>query len=127
MQQIAIQLKSLEIYTHEAHHQTSGASFFADHAALNDFYDAYGDAYDSVIERMIGLNIPVDERELNIKAVAEMPTRTDWFYMLLEEEAELRRLISEEYAKTTCGTQNLLSQLADDSEVRTYKLNQRTK
>lgn len=127
MHQIAIQLKSLEIYTHEAHHQTRGEAFFADHEALNGFYDAYGDAYDKVIERMIGLNVPVTEREINLKASAEVPTRTDWFAMLAEEEAELREVISKEYLGASIGTQNLLAQLADDSEVRTYKINQRTR
>ena len=127
MHAIAIQLRMLQLYSHEAHHEITGEAFFADHEFLGEAYLAYEDAYDKVVERMIGLGVPVNHKELAQKAVDAFPSGQDWFVVLLDEERNLRMLILDEFKDANIGTQNLLSQIADDSEVRTFKMGQRTK
>lgn len=126
MHKIATTLRTAQLYAHEAHNQSSGSGFFGDHQFFNDAYKAYEDAYDLVVERMIGLGICVDHKQLSEQAVDQFPTSHDYYERLMELEAQLQREIDEELPEATTGTNNLLSGLADASEVRVYKMKQRT-
>lgn len=105
--------------------------FFADHEYLGELYEAYESAYDAVIERSIGLGIAVDLSAIGIDAAQRAArwrgnkTALAFDYLLDVERgivSEARRLSP----FSTFGTVNLLSQLADDSEARQYKLLRRT-
>ena len=130
---LEILLRAAQFYAHNAHNLACGATFYQDHAALGDLYSAYEDAYDSVIERMIGSgNIP-DLNAIQSAAaayIATLPAITDGamaFAVLLNIEAGIQSLCLSETPQASLGTQNLLAQLADDSEMRSYKIGQRLK
>lgn len=132
MHQLASTFRCLQLLAHNAHNLTKGVSFFADHEFFGELYPSYETAYDSVIERMIGLEVPVDLVAIQLDATdmladisAEQMEVADFLKGILSGEKKLCYLIAEENNKATIGTQNLIAQLYDDSEVRQYKLKQR--
>ena len=128
MHDVATKLRTLQIFTHNAHNIASGSTFLADHEYLGELYPAYEAAYDSVIERLIGLGEEVDIIAIGIeaiKAVAACPTTDACFESILEQEEALRAAIDECIQGCSTGTQNLLAQIADDSEQRSYRIRQR--
>ena len=129
MKALATHLRYLQFLAHNAHNQVEGPSFFADHAFLGELYPVYEDAYDAVVERLIGAGEKPDLVAIQAEAAAKLPEWSnvdDAFDSLLLGEAVLCRQI-ETLAKgeITQGTLNLLAGLADASEVRVYKLQQR--
>ena len=124
MHSIAIKLRTLQLYAHAAHHEIAGIGFFGSHQFLGKIYPEYEEAYDAVVERMIGLGVSVDHRRLAMEAAESFPTSTDYFITLLQGESELRKLIDDELLEASTGTNNLLSQLSDDSEKRSYFMEQ---
>lgn len=99
MEKIAFVFRYLQLYAHQAHNLVKGQTFFQDHDYLGALYPVYEEAYDSIIERSIGLNKPVNIQKVNQAAVKG----------------------------SSQGTMNLLAGLADQSEMRQYKLQQRIK
>ena len=55
MEELAILLRCLQLYTHNSHNLIKGETFFQDHEFLGELYPIYEAAYDSIVERMIGL------------------------------------------------------------------------
>lgn len=127
---LASYLRYMQFYAHIGHNVLGGATFFQDHSFLGDLYGTYEDAYDSVIERMIGLEEPLNLIKIHKDAVAdlEIPKSYDQaFEALLECEKELCKKIEAIAPKCSQGTMNLLADMADKSEMRQYKLKQRLK
>ena len=132
MDSIVAQLRALQFLSHRAHNVVKGPTFFEDHEFLGELYPAYEKAYDDLVERIIGTNA----ESLSIcrvnKAAAEMssvsPNETSpeaFFRIILKGEKDLCAMIEESIKEQTQGTQNLLAQIADDSEKRIYSLKQR--
>ena len=132
MDSTVAQLRALQFLAHRAHNVVKGATFFEDHEFLGELYPAYEKAYDDLVERIIGTNA----ENLSIckvnKAAAEMssvsPNETSpevFFRIILKGEKDLCAMIEESIKDQTQGTQNLLAQIADDSEKRIYSLKQR--
>lgn len=123
-----------KFYAHRAHNLASGPTFFADHDYLGSLYEAYESAYDTLIERMVGLGeepqiITITRNATaSFERLARAETKTDAFFAkLLQLENGLRTEIADLMAKTPSdGVQNLLQGMADESEARTYKLKQRS-
>lgn len=128
MKDLATLFRSLQLYAHIEHNETQGQTFFSDHEFLGELYGTYEAAYDSLIERMIGLNLKPDLFSIQSEACALLQTMKgkDCFKTLLDGErkvqTEIEALIS---AGASQGTINLLADLADQSEARAYKLQQR--
>jgi DNA-binding ferritin-like protein len=137
MQTLASIYRFLQLFAHAGHHLASGCTFNQDHAFFGELYAAYGEAFDEIVERLIGmgkLSGVKDRIALDTKASAilaktdseELMCSEDCFEILLEMEQEIcgkiEKLIE---GKLSQGTINLLAQLADDSEKRQYKLTQR--
>ena len=127
---IAIHLAALKLYTHALHHNTTGLGFFADHAAAGEFYEAHDEAFDSVVERILGQNVAVDHYKLADEAnkvFQNTSNSRDSFETLLALEKELCELIKTEIGagEQSQGTINLLAGIADASEVRQYKISRR--
>lgn len=132
MDSLITQLRALQFFAHRAHNVIKGPTFFEDHEFLGELYPAYESAYDSAVERVIGLgteklNLP----KINI-AAAEMsnimPNETKpepFFRAILKGEKDLCGMIDEAVREASQGTQNLLQGFADESEARQYKLKQR--
>lgn len=135
LDQLVIILRAAQLYTHNAHNLVQGPTFFEDHEVLGGLYPKYEAAYDSVVERMIGLGQTPDLTEVQVGAVevmrklAQSSDPTHCFRVILQVEDMLCRkveacLASHPYSE---GTKQLLGTLADESEARQYQLKQRVK
>jgi len=133
MNDLAILFRTAQLYAHNAHNLASGETFFQDHKFLGKLYPVYEEAYDSIVERIIGLGESIDLPAITKKAAAAVSEVHDeeesyeCFTSLLELEQAICLLIENTIQDCTCGTQNLLQGLADESEMRQYKLGQRIK
>ena len=132
MHELAITLRAAQFHAHACHNYVSGPTFFSDHAYLGELYEAYEEAYDAVIERIIGDGSKPDLNGFAVAAAAKasaFPTRgTDaasMFRSVLQFEEMIRKGCEKYEVDASMGEENLLQQLADDSETRTYKLRQR--
>ena len=131
MEETAKTLRFMQFYAHEAHNLCSGETFFSDHDFLGGLYPVYEDAYDSIIERMIGLDMEVDICGINIDASelvesAKFKNVKTSFQTLLKTEKLLCKTIEEYLDKYSEGTKQLLGEICNQSEIRQYKLTQRT-
>jgi len=134
---LLVQLRSMHLYYHNCHNLTKGKSFFADHAAFNDFYSELDGQYDSVAERAVGLyNEPLDLTIIlpaitaNLQIVLKDYTNSEDMHkggVLLENELLKICAFIDNNPMTTSGTKDLVTGIADNAEVRLYKLNQRLK
>ena len=132
MKRLAVLYRGLQLYAHNAHNLAKGKTFFEDHEYLGELYGAYESAYDSIVERMIGLDQKIDLKAITTEA-ADMAGTSDIsdndqaFRTILATEKELQTALEEEDKSATFGTCNLLQDLADQSEARMYKLKRRLK
>jgi len=130
MKAIAVYLRTMQFIAHRAHIETHGSTFFEDHKFLGKAYEDYQSAYDAVVERMKSVEKP-DINAITLEA-AETAAKVkdtvayDLMKCLYGCEVTLCKLIKIESPKASVGTQNLLAGIADESEVRQYKLKQRT-
>lgn len=131
MVKLATHLRYMQFYAHNAHNMCQGDTFYSDHEELGDLYGVYTELYDSIVERMIGTGKPIDLVKVQVDAAkmldgeAEPKAFSAAFAGLLTCEQELCKLLIEANEGASLGTQNLVQGIADDSEVRQYKLQQR--
>lgn len=129
---LAVLFRAAQFYAHSAHQLVTGNSFFSDHEHLGDLYATYEDSYDSLIERVIGLGDKPNLVETT-KNATKVFTDTfpekggveSYFKGLLAFESKIRDKIKDINDEQSLGTQNLIQDMADKSEQRTYKLKQR--
>jgi DNA-binding ferritin-like protein len=132
MHNTAIILRALQLYAHNAHNLAKGKTFLQDHEYLGELYSAYEGEYDSLVERMIGIGEEPDLNEIT-KEAADAATANEFkdddnaFSVLLVTEKELCSSIEKDITDASNGTQNLLQTIADNSEMRQYKLKRRLK
>jgi DNA-binding ferritin-like protein len=131
MEETAKILRFMQFYAHEAHNLCSGDTFFSDHDFFGGLYPTYESDYDSVVERMIGLDMKVDINTLNMGAAellksAKFKNAKQSFQTLLKTEKLLCKTIEEYLEKYSEGTKQLLGEICNQSEIRQYKLKQRT-
>lgn len=137
MKELAVYLKTLNIYAHAAHNLASRIVFNQDHEMLAEIYEAADSAYDGVIERIIGLSDLSEEELKNINLAAAQNNyqlsqgkdNADKLKVCLELEKEICSKIEElvKSGSVTVGTEQMIGNIADLSEVRQYKLKQRLK
>lgn len=131
MTKLATHLRYMQFYAHNAHNVCQGDTFYSDHEELGDLYGVYTGLYDSVVERMIGTGKSIDLVKVQADAAkmldgeAEPKAFSAAFAGLLTCEQELCKILIEANEGASLGTQNLVQGIADDSEVRQYKLQQR--
>lgn len=103
---------------------------------MAEFYAAMDVAYDSLIERHMGLGGEMNKTELidvieeAHEALEEIPEGSDMqahFEYSLNLESLFRSELNMTMQGASEGTKNLLQDLSDQSEVRTYKMRQRVK
>lgn len=136
MEKIAILLNLLQSYSHNAHNLVKGPLFLQDHDFLGELYEGYQDDYDDVIERAIGLNIPISLNKIRLEAV-QMLTKLpeseqenkNYLKNILSLEKNLCQTIEEYLASNPVseGTKQLLGEICNKSEKRQYKIQQRIK
>jgi DNA-binding ferritin-like protein len=132
MKSLAIILRASQLYAHQAHNLATGCTFFQDHKAFAKFYEAYESAYDSVVERMIGLTGDCDITSItrgacDIVEKSKFKDSRGAFAVLLATEKSICNVCITENKKASLGTQNLLQGIADGSEMRQYQIQQRLK
>lgn len=133
MQDLAIQFRAMQFIAHRAHNLASGPTFFEDHEHFATLYAAYEDAYDAVIERIIGIGGKPDITDITKRAADMMGPyfdgmdSVDSFNGLLTFESMLRDIIDAMNKGASLGVQNMLQQFADDSQKRSYLIGQRVK
>lgn len=136
MKELASILRALQLYSHNAHNYVQGPSFFQDHEFLGELYPEYESDYDDMIERIIGL-YGSDSLDLNIildMAVSKLrsyPIKADlnsvYFEAILHCEKELCDHVEKlvKVSGVTQGSIQLITEIANKSEIRQYKLKQR--
>jgi DNA-binding ferritin-like protein len=135
MKELAIQFRAAQFISHGFHNFVRGQSFFEDHEYFGGLYGAYESAYDALIERMIGNNEVVDLMAIN-QAAMEYATNAKYiptsknadamFSLILELERAIQD-VGENLCESdiSCGTENFIQGLCDESEQRVYKIQQR--
>ena len=132
MKNLAVILRASQLYAHMAHNLTTGCSFKSDHADFADFYEAYEHAYDDVVERIIGLTGTCDIPAIT-KSACEIVEKTKFkdtmhaYSVLLATEKSICDVCTAENKKASLGTQDLLQGIANASEMRMYRIQQRIK
>jgi DNA-binding ferritin-like protein len=121
------------LYAHNAHHLASGPTFFADHEFLGDTYEEYTEAYDSVVELIIGdsgsgaLDL-VDVQTKAATMVAQMGEDGDTFPVLYRGEALLQSSVNNiGMGNADQGVLQVIGSIAQESKKRRYKIGQRIK
>ena len=135
MEKLASFLKFMYFYAGHAHRFVAHSSYFADHSFLGELYETYDDAYDAIVERMIGLGMEVNEFDIINAAAAQFNKHRDekidqnigYFVRILAFEKQLCAMLNEANKNATLGSQNLIQDFCDQSEMRQYKLGQRVK
>jgi DNA-binding ferritin-like protein len=127
MKDLIVTFRAAQFVAHNAHNLAKGATFFEDHEFFGEAYAAYESAYDATVERAIGLGMDLDLNEVTQEAAKELdeyPVVTVGlcYQHLLNMEREICNLCAMRSPGSTLGTQNLLAQFCDDSEVRQYKI-----
>jgi DNA-binding ferritin-like protein len=138
MKELLYLLRAMNIYSQSAHHLVKGTPFHSDHAFFGDVYDALIDAYDSVAERIVSL---YGEEPLKLDVVMSMAMSkiadapsvgvmdNKVFYEYQERlESRLRDLVAKIIATgVSPGVEQLIGEIANQSEIRSYKIKQRMK
>lgn len=128
--------RMMNLFYHHLHNIANGVAFEGDHEMMLEFYGAMDDAYDDLIERYIGLGMPMGKSELceiieNAEEVLDMTPDSDDMLMNLRYaqglEIGFRALLQDVNDSASLGTQNLVQGLMDSSEIRSYKLSRRVK
>ena len=138
MKDLAIHLRCLQLYAHNAHNTVARIVFMQDHEFLAEIYSAAEGNYDDVIERIIGLHgsEALDLKEVQIAAVQKLSTypsqvkeNSVFFQVILQMEKHTCELVEQLVRNNmvSVGTEQMIGDIADKSEIRQYKLQQRIK
>lgn len=136
MKQLLIYLRFAQLFGHNCHNFTTKPTFFSDHAFFGDFYGAMEGYYDSVAERMIGIDESFDPIEVQVSATmllkqVKYPLGDNQacfeacLSLCKEINGEIERLCKP--GKYSEGTRQLLGGMADQIEMQIYKIKQRLK
>ena len=133
----AVLFRAAQLYAHHAHNHVQGKTFHEDHDFFGGLYPAYEAAYDGCIERCLSLQgKPINTISLASDAVdilSDLPSMpgdcNNGFYtgVLHLEKAICTYIESCTKTPMSEGTRQMLGNLADESEVRQYKIKQRLK
>lgn len=137
--QLSVLLRSIQFYTHHAHHICARVAFNQDHDFLSEIYTKFEADYDDVIERYIGLNgdAGLDESQilmaaaqkvqsLSLKSAKENKEMFQTCLKLIEDANNAIEAISKE-SNLTQGTLQLIGDQASKNEILVYKIKQRIK
>ena len=129
---LAIAFRAAQFIAHNSHHLIKGATFFQDHEFIGELYESYAESYDTLAERIIAFNGTLDVIAVTSKAASyassfnpEGKTSNEIFSALLAVEKSFCNMIKAIVPSCTDGTQNLLQDIADKSEMRQYKIGRR--
>lgn len=126
---LACQLRLMNLFYHNQHNLAKGIAFESDHELFLEFYEKMDDDYDDVVERSIGMGMSSPSNlALSTQHVAEkikdVPVDKPF------ETAEQLEKILCDYCKLidkdgSIGVKQLVGEIANQSEIRQYKIKQR--
>ena len=122
--------RAAQIVAHDAHNNISGPSFFADHEFLGELYGNYEDAYDSLVERYIGLTgrsvdgVSLAKDALELAPDSQVQAIWDILSMFERTVCKVCYAFCEKEGVSE-GTKQLVGELCNQAEMRQYKLKQR--
>lgn len=141
MRGLAVGYRALQLLAHNGHSLSVAAPMFADRAFFGELLRDYAGAYDAVMERLAGEGAALDLTGLQLEAVAELVRRAEGrgdsaegcFQALLEGESCLCALLeglsgpalmgtAPGQGAWVKGTQALMGRLAEECEVRQFKI-----
>lgn len=131
MIELAKCLRALQLFYHNFHNNTKGASFFADHAFLGSAYGECEAQYDAVVEKVIGTGGDINLIEVNVdgakllKQLGAGDDESSFNRALMCENRVVMLCGNCDKEATSVGVKNLVGGIADESEARIYKLKQR--
>ena len=134
--EMAICFRAMQLYTHHAHNLVAHATFFSDHEFFGELYSFAEGAYDSLIERHVGtvsdqINLAEVVAKAHQKIVSLQSTVKENKTYYLETLKLVDYILAEcekyKSAPVSIGTQNLIADLADKTEVIKFKIKQRVK
>jgi len=123
-------LRALNIHYQVSHHNTKGVTFFGDHEFLGGAYEEVVGDYDSLAERFVCEFGDEDISKLidGISTYNKYVNKNNIFksFSLFEKEVQdqIEKIAKE---KISQGLYNLLGSIAEKSESRYYKIEQRIK
>lgn len=130
---LLIGLRMMQLYYHNCHHLCKGQSFLSDHNLFGDFYQQMETDYDDAAERFIGLYgceaFPMKEIATKAAAMADTTLEVANMYRVAKtHEASLLMIVSQidGNKEASPGTKQLVGEIGNKSEMRVYKINQRT-
>ena len=124
----------MQLYYHNCHHLTKGCSFFSDHEFFNTAYTALDSNYDRLSERYIAeYGVKAFETGTIITKIQEdlIEYKIETFdcKLMFDNALKLEKKYQQELQtldKTaSLGLKNLIGDLAEQSDVRIYKIQQR--
>lgn len=130
-------LRTLHLYYHNCHHVAFGPTFVQDHELFQQFYETFLTDYDDVSERTVGyygrasLDLESIMRQVQIiLSQLPKPSQASVDEMLaggLLAEKELCKIceVVDKTPEASSGLRQLLGDIANRSEVRQYKIQQR--
>lgn len=132
MERLAMLYRAAQFYAHHCHLVAKGPTFKSDHDWLGELYAEYEGSFDKLMEQMIGLGDKPDCHAI-LKDAADVANEmecpndnTEGFRVLLNFETQFTEEIASLMKKEKRdGTQNLLQDLATDSDQRTYMIGRR--
>jgi DNA-binding ferritin-like protein len=138
MRDILVHLRAMHLFAHNAHNLVARAPFHSDHAFFGETYEALSDAYDSVAERIIGLMgeealkpqtllLEVGEKLKMAPSTGVKENKVFYQFQLMMEQELCKKISMTIAAGVSPGTEQMLGDLCDKSEVRQYKIKQRIK
>lgn len=136
--ELVAHLRGMQFFSHNAHNMVARSPFHSDHDFFGEVYTALEDDYDSVIERMLGLfgdsSINFDDilskahflvSQLDVQKATE---NVVFYQHLLILEKKLCDMIKQICLQNcSIGTEQLLGDIANKSEMRQYKISRRIK
>jgi len=138
MKELMHLLRAMQIYSQNAHHLVKGTPFHSDHNFFGDIYSGLAGDFDDVAERIVGL---YGEEHLNLQnmlqavvaKLADAPsTGTEdnkvFYAYQLRMEDKLKGLVKQIVSSgVSPGLEQLVGDIANKSEMRSYKIKQRMK
>lgn len=128
---LAAQLRAMQLFAHNMHNLTHGPQFMQNHSLFGELYPAYEAAYDSVVERVIGLHgaQAIDLKSVQEQAVSilmeipEVDAAEPWS-AFLELETNVRSAVKTLSEGAEDGVIQMLGDISDKSDARSYKFQQ---
>lgn len=133
---LSCQLRMMNLYYHNAHHLAQGPTFESDHEMFGEFYGEVSDQFDDVVERSIGMDLkkPSDLCEQiravysKLETLPEVNTSKERFTVGLSLEDDLIKIVNLICKQdVSAGVEQLVGEIGNRAEIRTYKIKQRLK